>query len=412
MSGRIKRWALIVMGVVLVRVAGATVINSESLAQKVAESGTVALAEVTAVEGQAPFNNAHRPVVDLRVVRAWRGAKPGDPLQIKDWSDSPPFAYYADGRAPTPQQIEAARRQWEASPVLPPGKGDRVLLLLGQGEGAPVFGGTPYPDHVVKPDERTLELVSGFLTYGVELTPDEDLRATNGAPIRSSLLIRNLSSTAASFNPGSIRLSLTTPQGATLDRAAPSLPTPVPTVSVPGQGQVLIPIDWRELYPGLFDASGDYWLTIEIPAQGGDRLQRHVIVSEHSVADACGRADQILRVRLKSLGPKDLVIEDPVYLRLRGQALPQTLDRGSDLATAAAGQRWILCAEAGLVTFAGPDTSGFRQQLVDLLANDPPEWWSHAEDADPRFAAPKNQADGPASELHRLDLQRRLQALS
>jgi hypothetical protein len=255
-------------------------------------------------------------------------------------------------------------------------------------------------------------MVSGFLTFGIDLQPGDDLRVDSGRPLLFQLQLQNFDARPARFDLASLRLSVSSSSGSGLQHAAPTVsPGKAGVVTVPAHGQQTVAIDLRTLYPGAFDASGDYWLDIEIPASGGDRLQRHVEVTDHSLAYSCGRADQILRLRIKEMTAAQIAIEDPVYLRLRGDRLSTDLPPVADFGSAKAGERWIACAEAGKVSFAAHDTAELRTQLAALLENDDLAFWSHQEDADPRFAAPANQPELPGFELHKVELQRRLQEL-
>jgi hypothetical protein len=154
MKGQWLRATLAAMAALAIPASWAKVLNSETLADKVMDSGTVVLAEVIDIRGQAPFNNAHRPTLHFRVIQVWRGARPGDELTVADWSDSPQFQYFADGMPPTQAQIDNSRKGWESAPVLPPARGSKVLLLLGANDSPQHFANIPFPNHVNAPDAR------------------------------------------------------------------------------------------------------------------------------------------------------------------------------------------------------------------------------------------------------------------
>jgi len=155
----------------------------------------------------------------------------------------------------------------------------------------------------------------------------------------------------------------------------------------PDQEQT-IDADINNLYPGKFIKPGDYWLEFNISASGGERILVHLELFEQSLSYFAGRANIILRTKLKLTG-NTFTLEDPIYLRLQGDRLPVTMQLNLE-SKYFEGDRRILCFEHNMLTYNGPDNFENLNFLENVLINDPLEWWSQDEDNDERFKIPEN----------------------
>jgi len=139
---------------------------------------------------------------------------------------------------------------------------------------------------------------------------------------------------------------------------------------------------------------------MEFPAQGGERLERRIEYIEASLFNACGGASHVLRARVKVEGTgaqATAILTDPISLRQNGERLPARVP-WAVAGLLPTGERRILCVKDNKITFAGRDTPEARNQLLTLLQSDSPDWWSHAEDTDPRFAPPPDEYGPPGAQ--------------
>jgi hypothetical protein len=97
--------------------ARADVIQSETLAMKVAHSRVLALARFVALEGEGPFTNAQPPIATFRVSRGLRGGEVGELLRVADWGRSRPPESRRSKRQPLPDDALAAYDAWAATVV-------------------------------------------------------------------------------------------------------------------------------------------------------------------------------------------------------------------------------------------------------------------------------------------------------
>jgi hypothetical protein len=165
------------------------------------------------------------------------------------------------------------------------------------------------------------------------------------------------------------------------------------------------------MFPGVFVDAGDYWVELEVPAQGGERIARRVELADASMAYGCSRAAAIMRARVApSPGAAGkIALVDPIYLRLRGERWPQSVGWPAQTPQPSGRERAIVCGNGGTISWVERDTPDARRKLKDLVAADPPEAWPRDEDRDPRFAPPSGQ-NLPGSEQQRIGLDRRLSA--
>ena len=386
--------------------AAADVLFMQTLGEKVAASDTIAVAAFVKAEGKAPYTNANPPVAVFRVQTALRGCKVGDLLRVPDWNRRPkPEGRHKSPMPPVPPTEEELRAWAQESVSLPkPGEG-AVLLLGGPGPQPLLSGHIPHPNHLGA-DPGTIAQVIGLLTFSVDVQPVDDQQVELGAPLAFTVTVQNNSKEKKQFDLASLQMNASRPAPGQLDLALRKAAKVAVLDLAPG-GSQSAKIDLNQLFPGVFTVAGDYWIDFDLPAQGGQHLRRHVEVVEHSLAYLCGRASQILRVKVKADGHGAVTLGDSVYLRLRGDRLPDQLPWTLP-APLPAGERRIVCADNGKLTFSSLDSQAFRQQLGALVAADPPEWWSRTESADPRFSVPDQ---GPGSVQRQQELQRRLQEL-
>lgn len=414
------RWLvpLAVLAIVAPCVVVADVMFSESLGQKIGSSARLAVAEFVSAEGPAPYTNAHPPTAVLRVTRAIRGCKVGDLVRRAAWGRAPePQGFHKSPMPAVPPTAEEMRA-WAEAPVPVPTAGTLFLLLLrgeprAEEEGHAEFlrgsGHIPYPDIVATPDERLIERVVGMATFSIEVKPDGGQHVEAGAPVVFTLTVHNDTTAPARFDLASLRTSVTKPNGDGIREAPPQGPTALPVLTLAPNATQTLPVDLNALYPGVFAESGDYGLQMDFPAQGGERVERRIEYVEQSLFNACSGASHVLRahVTVEGAGGKAMaVLTDPVSLRQNGAPLPARVP-WAVVGLLPTGERRILCVKDNTITFAGRDTPAARSQLVTLLQSDSFDWWSHAEDADPRFGPPANEY-GPPGALRQDAIQRRL----
>jgi hypothetical protein len=394
-------------------VATADVVMTETLAMKVARSGVVALARFVSFQGPGPFTNQRPPTATLRVIRAFRGCRVGEDVRVGGWDRSNPPEPRGGPRPPSADEVRAAHDAWAATVIPSPGAGAEFLLLLDRPAGA--GGGAtaatmqmPFPDHLAAPDARTLEMVAGLGSFGIEVSTPEQIQVGPGQPVTLTVTVQNQTREAARFEPASLRLSATTPRGDRLDAAAPAAGQGgLPGIALAAGENRAYTWSLSALYPSLFVDPGDYWLEIEVPAQGGDRIARHVEVAEPTLEYACGRAALILRTRVAAGQAGQVALDDPIYLRLRGERLPRFVAWPAGTPLPAAGQRVFACGSLAGVSWVAPDGAQARQVIQRLLDGDPPDLWPRDEESDPRFAPPP---DLPGSEQRRIGIDKRLNA--
>lgn len=396
----------------------ADVMFSESLGQKVGSSALLAVAEFVSTEGPAPYTNAHPPTAVLRVTRAIRGCKVGDLVRRANWGRaSEPQGFHKSPMPAVPPTAEEMRA-WAEAPVPLPTAGTLFLLLLrgepraeqeGHAEFLRASGHIPYPDIIATPDERLIERVVGMATFSIEVKPDGDQHVEAGAPVVFTLTVHNDTKAPARFELASLRTSVSKPNGDHIHEAPPQASIALPVLTLAPNATQTLRMDLNELYPGVFAESGDYGLQMEFPAQGGERVERRIEYVEQSLFNACGGASHVLRahVKVEGAGAKaTAVLTDPVSLRQNGEPLTARVP-WAVVGLLPTGERRILCVKDNQITFAGRDTPEARSQLATLLQTDSFEWWSHAEDADPRFA-PSPDEYGPPGALRQDAIKRRL----
>jgi hypothetical protein len=394
----------------------ADVIMNETLAMKVAHSRVLALARFVAVEGQGPFTNARPPAATFRVSRGLRGCAVGELLRLADWGRSRPPEAYGGKRQLAAEEAGAAHDAWAATVIQPPVAGAEFLLLLdGQGDAtqgpAHASFDVPFPNYLPAPDARTIEMVVGLSTFHIDVSTPEAIQVWARQPVLLDVTVRNDTQAAAQFEPSALRLSTTTPKGDLLKALAPAGGLDEARAQLPGLR--LAPGEQRaytwtlsSLFPMVFADAGDYWLEIEVPAQGGDRIARHVEVVESSLDYACGRAVMILRTRVAPDGVGQVTLADPVYLRLRGERLPPRIAWPAATAVPAANERVFLCGSLAGITWIEPDGLDVRRRIQSLIDGDAPDQWPRDEERDPRFAP---SADAPAVEQRRIGIEKRLE---
>jgi hypothetical protein len=411
---------LIVLANLVPRIAAADVLFSESLGEKVGSSALIAVAEFVRAEGPSPYTNAHPPTAVLRVTRAIRGSAVGDLVRRADWGKAPkPQGRQKSPMPPVPPTAEELRA-WAEAPVPLPAAGTPFLLLLRgkaaaeqEGHAALLMGSgyISYPDIVATPDARLIERVVGMVTFSIEVQPDGDQHVEAGAPVVFTLTVHNDSKAPARFALASLRTSVAKPNFDHIDVAPPkvSAEMSLPVVTLAPDATQTLRMDLNALYPGVFAEPGDYALLMEFPAQGGERVERRIEYIEASLFNACGGASHVLRahVTVEGAGTTAMaVLTDPVAVRQNGERLPARVP-WAVVGLLPTGERRILCVTDHKITFAGRDTPEARNQLRTLLEADSRDWWSHAEDADPRFAPPPNEY-GPPGALRQDALNRRL----
>jgi hypothetical protein len=381
---------------------------------KVGHSRVVALARFLGVEGRKPFTNATPPTAYFRVTRAIRGCEVGERLSVSNWGRRPERR--SSPLLQTAEERRAKHDEWARTTIELPATGSEALLLLGGDDGV---GGTlrgfdaRFPDCLMTADARQVELAVGFATFQVEVSAPEEIKLERGDELVLPVMLANASQTSARFDVSSLRLTTGTPSGESQTNIRPTQEKLPVIVLAPGQRQEL---SWNlsKLFPGVFVAPGDYWLQLEMPAQGGDRIQRHVEIVESSLAYVCGRAGAILRTRVAPLAgdPSKLRLDDPIYVRLRGERLPDTIawpaNRSRPAGRGRRRERVILCGTGSAIVWIEPDTPESRQRIRDLIANDSDAEWPRDEDRDPRFI-PDPGPEQPAVEQRHLSLDRRLQ---
>ncbi len=402
---------LVAMAIILAsRLATADVLFTETLTEKVGASQTLAVAAFVKAEGTPPYDNANPPTAVFRVTQAIRGCKSGDLLRVLDWEKRPqPEGHHKSPMPATPPSAEELQ-QWAHAPVPLPPVGTAYILLLGPNEQTPgpqdqvrLSGHIPFPNHI-SADPGQVALVMGLATFAVEVRPENEMRLDASVPVKLVITVHNGGKTKAQFDMASLQLTLSGPKGGILDAARPTGVTP-PVLDLAADESRSVDVDLGQWYPGAFTEPGDYWLQLQLPAQGGERLQRHLKRTQPSLAYICGRANQVLRARTK-VEAGQATLSDPVYLRQRGEKIAAQI-AWTLPAPLPAGERWLLCAMDDRLTYAVRDTAEARRQAGDAVRDDPPEWWSHDEERDPRFAV----IDGPGSEQKRMGLELRLKEL-
>jgi len=385
----------------------ADVIFNQTIGEKVASSNIIAVATFESVEGTAPYTNSNPPIAKFRVSKALRGCKIDQILSLPDFNVVPKPRGHRKSPMPPVPPTEKELRDWAEAPIIFPEKGTEYLLLLGQAKEKLMDGHIPYPDYIASPDKKLIEQIEGMLIFSIELKPEEDRKINSGSPIPISLTITNNSKAKVKFALSSLALTTSIPGGESISKMPPNSNEPQVVEIEPSKSKILN-IDMAKLYTGIFDKPGDYWFQLDIPAQGGEMVMRHIEIVEKSLAYACSRASHILRVKVK-LDNNTATLDDPVYLRLRGEMLPGKIE-WTNKAESPNGERRILCLEGNLITYDAPDNHEILEQLENLLANDPIEWWSHAEDSDERFQIP-DRTDIPESVQKQALLKSRLKEL-
>lgn len=389
--------------------AQATVLNTESLSQKVAQSEIIVVAQFQSFEGHPPYTHANPPVALFKITQNIRGASVGSVIRIERW-DTPEYrAPFYKYQAPPLAEQEADRLSWMQQGIVLPDINSEYILFVADSENTHMRVDIPYPGFIAKPDTRKIVLVKGYAQFDVAIAPDNDQRIALGQALPFELSIANLTDKSAIFSISDMRMSIAKAGGDAQNGLSPAA-SASNSITLPAHAKKKLKLDWRQLFSGVFDSAGDYWMELDIPAQGGEYLRRHYELYAPTQAYACSRADQILRVRVVSTKGTDIQWDDPVYLRLRGERLAHDTQWPVELGKVNTA-RYILCAQQQKIMYAEPDTESARQSLAGLLENDPPEWWSHQEDNDPRFAQPVGQPEMPGSEMRKSQLQRRLGAL-
>jgi len=396
------------------RAAAADVLFTQSLAEKVAASPTVAIAAYMRAEGKPPFTNAHAPVAVFKVTRALRGCKIGDLLRIPDWGKRPPPEGHH--KSPWPAQPPSAQemRQWADGVVALPRPGAPFILLLGdEHRGLDSGSGHVWHPNHIDADPGSIATVAGLIAFSVELALVGSPRIDLGQPIILSLTVTNQGKSKAQLSLASLRMQTSHPKRGTLPWA---LPSPAragspPLLTIAPAAKESVQLDVNALFPSVFDVPGDYDVDFDLPAAGGPVGHGHFELVEYSQAYLCAKASHILRARVRVAGSGAAAVAtltDPVYLRLSGERLPSQLPWPTN-APPPTSERRIVCTNGSQVTFAGYDTPTTRRALGDLIEQDPPQWWSQSENADPRFRV--SQQPGPASVQRKAEQERRLQEL-
>jgi hypothetical protein len=187
---------------------------------------------------------------------------------------------------------------------------------------------------------------------------------------------------------------------------APEVDQPAGILVAPGEARAYT---WTlsALFPTVFADPGEYWLEIEVPAQGGDRIARHVEIVESSLEYACGKAVMILRTRVVPDAAGQVVLDDPIYLRSRGERLPHRIMWPTGSVVPGATERVFLCGSLAEITWIEADGPDVRRRIKNVISGDSPDQWPREEDADPRFAP---SIDAPGVEQRRIGIEKRLGA--
>ena len=364
-------------------IATADVRISETLSEKVERSAVVARAKFVDLEPDPKISNPHPRTAHVRVTRALRGCKEGDLLSVQLWN------------VDEPHRLD----------------GTNLLVFLGDrpsktgGVSLSRAGHVVFPDCVISPDERTVEMVVGFVTFRVDVSLPEEIHLPLGKELFVKWTVTNESSESAPFNLTSWwRLTTTNPRNEDITNRAPTTTADFVYLKPGEHGTVTSNLS--KLFPNVFTTAGDYWVQLSLPARGGERIARHVEIFEASLAYACAHAAVVLRAHVRPVccDTHKATIEDAIHLRQRGERLQQYV-KWPDDAPVAPTNRLIVCATPPDVFWIERDTPEARDRIRQLVSTDPDAWWPRDEDRDPRFAV---SADLPASEQRRTSLDKRL----